>query len=115
MNNNIRIFRKRPGEGWQGAEIPNTLEALQKEVGGYIETVTLAKDRKMLTVIICNEDGKLQGLAPNIIIGGELFVGTIIVAGVKGEEFCDVPVSFGTLLQIINYKHEIRRGLWLKN
>lgn len=100
--NNIRIFRKRPGEGWQGAEIPNTLEALQKEVGGYIETVTLAKDRKTLTVIICNEEGKLMGLAPNIIIGGELFVGTIIVVGVKGEKFCDVPVSLRGLMELIN-------------
>lgn len=30
----MKVFRKRPGEGWELIEIDNTLEALQKQVGG---------------------------------------------------------------------------------
>lgn len=48
-------------------EIENTLEALQKEVGGYIETVTL-----------------VRGYAVMI-------VGPALVVGVDGDEFADIP------------------------
>lgn len=69
--------------------MPNDLEALQKAVGGYIETVTLATD----LVLICNEEGRLLGLDHNCRICGVDFVGTIILAGVDGEEFADIPAT----------------------
>ena len=71
----------------------NTLENLQKYVGGYIETVTIA-DR---LVIICNEEGRLQGLPYNCSIMGTDFVGDIIMCGVDGDEFADLPYKWGTL------------------
>ena len=72
-------------------EIPNTLERLQTIVDGYIETVTVRNG----LVIICNEEGKLTGMAPNFRIGFEQIVGTVIVVGVDGEEFTDVPIDLG--------------------
>lgn len=42
-------------------DIPNTLEALQAEVGGYIETVRLAED----ILAIVNEEGWLMDLPEN--------------------------------------------------
>ena len=39
-------------------EIENTLEALQREVGGYIETVYLGDNY----ILICDEEGKLKAL-----------------------------------------------------
>lgn len=30
----MKAFRKHPGEGWELIEVENTLEALQKQVGG---------------------------------------------------------------------------------
>ncbi len=42
-------------------DIPNTLEALQDQVGGYIETVRLATD----ILAIVNEEGRLIGLPKN--------------------------------------------------
>ena len=65
----------------------NDLKAFQKAVGGYIETVTLATD----LVIICNEEGRLQRLPHNTTVFGVDFCGTIIAAGVKGEEFASLP------------------------
>lgn len=87
--NKIKVIIKRPGEIPETQTIPNELEALQTIVGGYIETVTLATD----LVIICNEEGKLLDLPYNCDICGASFVGTIIFAGINGDEFADVPMD----------------------
>lgn len=42
-------------------DIPNTLEALQDQVGGYIETVKLSTE----IIAIVNEEGHLMGLPKN--------------------------------------------------
>jgi len=83
----IKVLMKRPDSGWYVTNVSNTLRNLQNLVGGYIETVTLAKDGP---VLICNEEGKLRGLPFNCRICGEDFVGTILIAGVDGEEFSDL-------------------------
>ena len=85
--NKIFVIVKEPGKAPETREIGNTLAALQEIVGGYIETVTLATD----LVIICNEEGRLLGLPFNCRICGWDFVGTVILAGVQGDEFSDVP------------------------
>lgn len=77
----MRAIVKEPGHRPRIAEIENTLTALQKVVGGYIETVTLAKD----CCIICNEEGRLQGLPYNLTFGGISFVGTVLFVGVAGD------------------------------
>lgn len=86
----INVIVKRPGEKPVHTNISNTLENLQKTVEGLIETVTLTKD----CVIICNEEGRLLGLPYNTTICGYPFVGPIVIAGVKGEEFADIPLSW---------------------
>ena len=55
----------------------------RRAVGGYIETVTLATD----CCIICNEEGRLEGLPYNLTFCGVSFVGPILVVGVDGDEF----------------------------
>lgn len=85
----IKVLYKEPGKRAEVKEIENTLEALQAAVGGYIETVTLATD----AVIICDEEGLLKGKEYNCHIGGVGFVGTIIMAGVTGDEFADCQTS----------------------
>lgn len=90
----IKVIIKRPDEEFgHMTNISNTLENIQKTVEGYIETVTIAPG----LVIICNEEGRLQNRPSNRTVRTEDitvdFVGTIIVAGVKGDEFADVPIS----------------------
>ncbi len=84
--NTIEVLIKEPGKGFRLTEIENSLEALQKAVGGYIETVTVAED----LVIICDEEGRIKHDF-NLFIFGIEFYGTIIFAGVDGEEFADIP------------------------
>lgn len=72
-------------------ETANTLEALQAEVDGYIEAVTLIPDK---AVMIVNEEGLLRGMTPNPIASAAAntqIVGTAIIVGIDGEEFTDVP------------------------
>ena len=85
--NQILVVIKEPGQAPKVEPLfDNTLEALQKAVGGYIEAVTVAED----IVVICNEEGRLIGLPFNTRVLGISFVGTVIVAGVKGDEFASL-------------------------
>ena len=83
----MKAIRKKPGCAPEIIDIDNTLEALQNEVGGDIEAVTIASD----AVIICNEEGRLRGLPYNCRFVGMTFVGTFLVVGRDKDEFCDVP------------------------
>lgn len=83
----MKAIRKKPGCAPEIIEVGNTLKALQREVSGYIETVTIASD----AVIICNEEGRILGLPDNCRVCGVDFVGKVLIVGTKGDEFCDVP------------------------
>lgn len=82
----MKAIRKKPGCEPELIDIDDTLAALQQEVGGYIETVSIAD-----VVIICNEEGRLCGLPYNCRFVGVDFVGPILVVGRNKDEFCDVP------------------------
>lgn len=82
--------------------ISNTLENLQRTVGGYIETISLPGG----AVIICDEEGRLKKKPRNCYIfpyrtAARLeLVGDIIVVGSEGDEFADVPIDFKTWKKI---------------
>ena len=97
----IKVITKRPGGAPASVWITPTLKNLQAYVGGYIEAVTLALD----CVIICDEEGRLKGKPHNCSICGYDFVGDIIICGVKGDEFTDIPISYKELKRILP-------GLW---
>ena len=59
----MKAIRKKPGCAPELIDIDNTLKALQAEVDGYIETVTIASD----AVVICNEEGRLRGMSYNCL------------------------------------------------
>lgn len=77
-------------------DIPNTLEALQELVGGYVEVVTVGDN----VAVVCNEEGRLDGLPYCATIGDVQFVGNIAIVGTDGCEFTDVPFSDGLLRTI---------------
>ena len=90
MADKIYAISKRPGCPPRSVWVSNTLENLQRNVGGYIETVTLATDM----CVICDEEGRLKGKPYNCTICGVDFVGDVLLVGVKGEEFADLPISY---------------------
>ena len=76
------------GEKPIAIDIENTLEALQKAVGGYIETSWVNDE----TVIICDEEGRIKN-KPKNDFGGYDFVGDLLIVGIDGENFGDVSHS----------------------
>lgn len=90
----MKVIRKKPGQAPEACEVENSLEALQAEVGGYIESFQFADD----CTLLINEEGKNLGLTPNLFVLGEPLVGTVLAVGVKGEEFCDLTANTAHVL-----------------
>lgn len=78
----MRVIIKEVGKLPQIQNIENTLEVLKELVGGYIEVVRMSDD----ILMICNEEGKLQGLPPNFSTGYDVIVGTVVFVSFDGEE-----------------------------
>lgn len=85
----IRVMYKEPGEAWQFLIIADTLEDLQYLVDGYIEVVPMDSG----WAVVCNEEGWLHGMDFNCLIHGIAFIGPIVLIGVDGEEFTDMPIN----------------------
>jgi hypothetical protein len=84
----MKVLYKAAGKPFEWAAIDNTLDALQKAVGGYIETVTLPGNM----VLVCDEEGVLKGKPLNAIIKnrqghGIPIVGDFFVCKEAGEDF----------------------------
>lgn len=60
-------------------EIPDTLKSLQELVGGYIEYCYMPEHEDV--VLICNEEGKINGMGPNRDIGHDIIFGPFFVIG----------------------------------
>ena len=74
----IKVLVKEPNKIAVLKEIEGDLKTMQAIVGGYIEIVTINDDLGIL--LICNEEGKLEGLEANFPFRGDSFVGTVFFA-----------------------------------
>ena len=61
----MKILVVEPGELPKVKEIDGNLESMQKIVGGYIEAIYPFDDP---IALVCNEEGKINGLPPNRIL-----------------------------------------------
>lgn len=77
----ISIVVKNVGEDAQVMEIDSSLQALQDIVGGHIEMVHFAGG----VYLICNEEGKLEGLDPNFLCNGDIICGNACFVGIDEE------------------------------
>ena len=108
MAKKIKCIVKRPDEQFGHVTwVSDSLENLQKTVGGYIETVSI-DDHKL--ILIVNEEGKLRDMPYNFtlripprvtmfevineLFGQCKFFGTVIACGAEGDEFADIPIDF---------------------
>lgn len=86
----MRAVVVKPFKKAEIVEIGSELSDLQKLVGGWIEVVYPFDD---LVGIVCNEEGKLNGLLPNRPLfdgDGNLYdilVGTFAVVGLSEDNF----------------------------
>ena len=82
----LRVLKIEPGKAPEKVTMPNTLDAFQSAVGGYIETLGLDSG----AVLVCNEEGKLMGLPANRQVGSDTIAGTFLIAGSADGEFCSL-------------------------
>ena len=74
MGKKIKVLYKRVGREPEVVEIENTLQAMQSLVGGFIEVIPYDYYE-----LVCNEEGKIMGLYPNVgfdydVINGNFFI-----------------------------------------
>lgn len=74
-------------------DIDSGLHSLQREVGGYIEAIYPYED---LVGLVCNEEGKMEGLPLNRAIyskSGEMYdviAGTFLIVGLSEDNFSEL-------------------------
>ena len=83
MKEDLRILMVEPQKAPYEASIPHELTAMQQAVGGLIEVVRNGDG----TLLVCNEEGKLLGMAGNRRIPGDVLAGPFFVVGDAGETF----------------------------
>ncbi len=99
MNNKLKCLLVKPYELPKVIEIDNTLEAKQELVGGYIECVYLPNDNNV--VLICNEEGKINGMKLNRDIGHDIIAGPFLIVG---DDYENGDFKSLTEDQILKYK-----------
>ena len=82
----IKVLALIPMELPKEIELDNTLEAMQKFVGGLIECITLCDTGSEVT-LVCNDEGKLLGLPLNRPLwdGADVLAGPGFLAGCDNE------------------------------
>ena len=86
----MKILKVEPEKAPEIVDMEGPLEALQAAVGGYIEAVYPFDDP---VAIICNDDGKFNGMTPNRALydaDGEIMdiiAGTFLVVGLSDDNF----------------------------
>ena len=80
----IRVLYVEPHKEPVEAFIPDTLDAKQHAVGGYIEFAYISDD----AAIVCDEEGKLKGKEGNRYLeSGDVIAGNFLIVGL-GDEDC---------------------------
>ena len=105
----MKVLIVEPGQYPREAEIEKSLAAEQAIVGGLIECVYPWKDN---ACIVCNDEGKLQGLPLNRMLSNyDVIAGTFFVVGLTYEDFTDLtPEQFKRYEELFHYP-QVFRGL----
>ena len=92
----INVILCEPGKTAHVISIANRLESLQEIVGGFIEVICPFDDP---VAIICNEEGKLNGMELNRTLRNfaaktcDILVGPFLVIGLRENNFTSLPIE----------------------
>lgn len=83
----MKAIIKEVGKEPKVIDIENTLEALQKAVGGYLEAVNVGNK----VIMLCDEEGRQKGSKYNFDLSSEKIVGNVLFTKDGGaEDFTDL-------------------------
>lgn len=83
----MKVLRKKVGSDWEVVEIENMLEAICNEIEGGADIVHIAQDG----CIITKSNNIFDDSKFNTRLYGLQLFGTVLIVGVDGDEFCDLP------------------------
>lgn len=93
----MNVLMIKPDKAAYEAEIGKSLNDMQNVVGGLIQAVYPYDDR---VAIVCNEEGKYEGLPLNRALRDEdgnvydIIAGTFFICGLDDEsDFCSLPLE----------------------
>jgi len=83
MDNMIKVLKIEVGQPPIIKEICNNLDGLQAEVDGLIQVIGLDNN----CLLVCNDEGKLNGMKPNRWLGDDIVCGPFFICGdsMEGE------------------------------
>ncbi len=93
-NNELEVLLVEPGQYAKMTTIEAGLSSMQKIVGGYIQAVNYFDEP---VALVCNEEGKINGLELNRAVKDEngkmidIIAGTFFICGVGDENFTSLP------------------------
>lgn len=77
MNKKLKVLYKKVGSEAELLEIDNNLKAMQNLVDGLIEVITYKDD----ILLVCNDEGKLFNMKPNILFDYDFIAGDCFFVG----------------------------------
>ena len=110
----ITVVYKHPGKEPKLVVVDNELHALQTLVDGYIEIgAYVSKGLGDALVIVCDEEGKLKGKEPNVLVDHGLWmdymVGPVFGAKISEEDFVDLTAEEAEYLMTWLSEYEVAR------
>ena len=90
----MNVLMVEPGKAPYETQIGDDLQSMQAAVGGYIQAVYPYEEP---VALICNEDGKMNGLPLNRALRDsdgavyDIIAGNFFIAGLGQNDFTDLP------------------------
>ena len=81
----IKVVLVEPGKAPRTEEVKNKFGALGKLVGGLMDCVHLED-----AILVCNDEGKINGMEPNRRVGNDIICGPFFICGDGVEDFCSL-------------------------
>lgn len=96
-SNELEVLLVKPGQYAEMTALKADLSSMQEAVGGYIEALHCFDEP---VVLVCNEEGKINGSELNRAIKDEngkvldIIAGTFFICGEDGDEFASLPHEY---------------------
>ena len=93
MADTLKVLLVEPGQYPKPVEIENTLQNLQKLVGGHFEVThpDVTNPEEENVCLVCNEENKFNGSPLNRPLGNyDVIAGNFFICGQGEEDFCSL-------------------------
>ena len=106
----MKILIVEPHKHPRHADIPHSLEEMQRIVGGCIQATYPFDDP---VAVVCDDEGKIKGYEMNRYIPNvDIIAGTFFICGLDAENFADLPDNLALKYEKYFYEPEafVRAG-----